>query len=448
MTLRPLLAKDARLLVRNRPLLVALVLYPLLLAAVLGAAFREAPQKLDLVVVDDDPGGTLEIDEGETLTTQDLWEAAGPSANVRRVDTEAEALAILRRGEADAALLVPRGFLRDLSALGGNATLRLVVDESDPVRAGVARNAVEGAIEGFVKSVVQRKVQDVLVLLNLTVEGGTTRIAFVDVDILGIDRARARLDEVRGTLDPGSEEARKVREVVTFLDFARTVLGESERYLVTTAMPLRVQASGLAAQETPLAAVALPGAIVLGVFWTGALAAALLAARERETGVARRLVASPAPRALQVASKTLVALAAALLPALLLVAVGIVLFGLPLRPAPLALVVLLVASLAAAALGALCAGLGRATSAAALLAVLLLLPMLLLGGLFYPVAYMPPAAQAVAKVLPVTLATDALRGALLRGSPFAELLAPLGGLVLFALLAAGAGALLARRDAG
>lgn len=439
-----LLAKDARLLVRNRPLLVALLLYPFLLAAVLGAAFQEPPSTLDLVVVDDDASSRVDV-AGENLTTQDLLDTARAFAVIRHADTVAEAESILREGEADAALHIPRGFLGNLSTLGTNATLLLVVDESDPVRSGVAQNAVEGAIDAFVKQIIQKKLDEISVLLQAVNEGGEVRVAFTSVELMGIDEAVDRLQEVEETLAPGSAERATVADVIGFMLTTQLALGSADVYLTTTALPLTVQSRGLAAQPASLAAIALPGALVLGVFWTGALAAALLFAREHETGVARRLRAAPVRAWWTWSSKTIVALVAALVPAALLVALGALWLGAPVASPTLAALVLVAASLAAAAIGALAARVARATSGAALLAVLLLLPMLLLGGLFYPVSYMPEAAQAVARALPVTLATDALRGALVRGSSLAELAAPLFGLVAFAAVALAAAVAFARR---
>lgn len=447
MRLLGFLGKDARLLLRHRPLLVALLAYPVLLAAVLGAAFQEPPATITLAVLDqENPRATLDVG-GRALTTADVLADASGFAVVHKVRTEDAALGMVRRGDADAALLIPPGFLADLSTLGRNATLRLVVDESDPIRAGVARNAVEGAIEAFAQRVVTEKISDVQALLDLTAEGGQTTVLLQRVDVLGIREAKLRLSEVKATLDARSAEAAKVQEVLDFLTFTETILQSSETYLTTTALPLRVQDEGLSGQAADLSAVALPGALVLGVFWTGALSASLLAARERETGVRRRLAALPGVSSLSVASKTLVALAAALLPAMALLALGAGLLRAPVADPALTLLVLVLASLAAAALGALAAGLARGSNAAALLSVLLLLPMLLLAGLFYPVAYMPASAQALARMLPVTQAVDALRGATLRGSPPVELALPLAGLAAFALLAAGAAAWLNRRAA-
>lgn len=446
MALAALVTKDARLVVRNRPLLAALLIYPFLLALVLGSAFQEPPQTLDLAVVDlDRTGQTVDVG-GTPLGVADLLATARGFANVRTPQTEDEGLKLLREGEVDALLIVPRAFISDLSLLGQNATLRLVVDESDPVRAGVARSSVEGAVDAFIDAIVQKKIDDVVELLRLTAEGGETSALGIDVRILGLDGALSRLEEVRATHAPDSAESRKLQEVIGFLQFARAFLGDSERFLTTTAIPVQVRAEGLTREPASLASIALPGALVLGVFWTGSLAAALLSARERETGAHRRLAAAPSPRAAQLASKAMVALVVALVPAGIVLLLGVTLLGAIVADPLAATLALALAALSAAALGGLAAALARSTGGAALLAVLALVPMLLLGGLFYPISYMPAAAQAVARVLPVSLATDALRGAMLRASPIQELAVPLAGLLLVALAMGGAAYALTRRQ--
>lgn len=446
MVLGALLLKDLRLVLRNRALLVALLAYPFVLALALGSAFQEPPQTLELAVVnEDDSGATVDLG-GTELSVNDLLDAASSFANVHRASSEDAALRMLRAGDVDAALVIPPNFMDDLARLGSNATLELVVDESDPVRAGVARNAVEGAIDAFIERIVQKKIDDVVELLQLTAEGGTTQLLGTRIDVLGIDASIERLNETKATLPPNSPEIAKVQEVIDFLQFARTFLGSSERFLTTTAVPLQVETRGLSTEQASLASVALPGALVLGVFWTGSLAAALLSARERETGAHRRLAAAPRSRASQLASKTIVALLAALVPAAIVLAVGILVLGAQVVDPASATLALALAALAAAGMGALAAALARNTGGAALLAVLTLIPMLLLGGLFYPIAYMPAPAQAVASVLPVTLATDALRDAMLRATPIAEAALPLAGLALTAAVLAGATWLAGRRE--
>src|SRR5581483_973841 len=172
-------------------------------------------------------------------------------------------------------LILPGRFLNNLGTLGSNATLKLVVDESDPLRAGVAKNAVQGVLDDFIKGVVGEKIRGVEGLLNLTVNGGSTVVLGAQVDILGIQAARERLNEVKADLPPNSPDVQRVQDVIAFLDFAGGVLGNSERYLTTTALPLRVDRWAPASRATRVPSSPPPGPIGRGVFGRGARAAAL-----------------------------------------------------------------------------------------------------------------------------------------------------------------------------
>jgi len=425
-------SKDARLLVRHRVLLAVLLAYPLVLTGVLAAAFQEPPDTLTLAVHDAD-AGTLELPSGN-LTTSDVLASASAYADIHVYPSQAAAIQMVRDGQADAALLIPRGFLDSLTSLGENATLRLVVDESDAIRAGVAAASVEGAIEAFLKRVIEQKIRDVDDLLALTRDGGTTRIGPVPVAVLGIDAALERIRQARDTFARDSNDYERLQQVVAFLVQADGILADSTLYLTTTAQPLSIQREGLAGADTRLHQIVLPGALVLGLSWTGALAGALLWAREHDAGTLRRLHAAPAAGLVTATSKTLVGILAGLLPALIILALAAVVLSITPTSWSLTLLALLAASAGAVGLGQLASRVAHETASSSLVVVLALVPMLMLGGLFYPIAYMPAAAQAVARVLPLTLATDALRGAMVRGDALADILPALAGLFLLGAL--------------
>ena len=81
------LGKDAKLLVRNKALLVGLMLYPLLLVGVLGAAFQQPPQKLDLALVNHDSGDVLDVG-GRNVTADDILSSGTGFAHVRKATTD------------------------------------------------------------------------------------------------------------------------------------------------------------------------------------------------------------------------------------------------------------------------------------------------------------------------------------------------------------------------
>ena len=77
---------------------------------------------------------------------------------------------------------------------------------------------------------------------------------------------------------------------------------------------------------------------------------------------------------------------------------------------------------------------------------LLLVPQVLLGGLFFPVATLPPVLKEVAYVLPLTYANFALQGVMLKGFGLSDVWPDLAALVAFAALMVVAAALSLRQE--
>jgi len=190
----------------------------------------------------------------------------------------------------------------------------------------------------------------------------------------------------------------------------------------------------------PYQAFVYPGIIVMALLFGGTLTA-ISTVYDREFGMLRLMLASPAGVPAVLAGR---ALAATLVGAL---QGGIVLLAAPLvlevtaRDMAAALGALLLGSLVSALLGLLVAARLRSVENFAGVINVLLFPLLFLSGALYPVAGLPPALQAVARVNPVTYAVDLMRHAL---GQQAEL--PASGdviaLVVAALLAFGLTALL------
>ncbi|MGO8947308.1 MAG: ABC transporter permease [Ktedonobacterales bacterium] len=77
---------------------------------------------------------------------------------------------------------------------------------------------------------------------------------------------------------------------------------------------------------------------------------------------------------------------------------------------------------------------------------LLLVPQVLLGGLFFPVATLPPVLKQIAYVLPLTYANFALQGVMLKGFGLPDVWPDLAALVAFAALMVVAAALSLRQE--
>ena len=161
-----------------------------------------------------------------------------------------------------------------------------------------------------------------------------------------------------------------------------------------------------------------PGVLALAVMSTAFTGQAIATGFERRYGVLKRLSASPLPRWVLLAAKTLTVLIVEALQIALLVVVALILGWSPAGSAGLAAAagaLLIIGTAAFSGLGLLMAGTLRAeaTLAAANLVYLL---MLVAGGVVVPIDRFPAALQPVLELLPITALTGGLREILQHGA--------------------------------
>jgi ABC-type multidrug transport system permease subunit len=141
--LRAALAKDLRLLVRDRVGLVFLALAPIVVISVAGLSLAElygggSPHPLPIV---DEDGGWV----GRALHERVVAE---PSLNLPAVATRDAALAMVRRRAAGAVLVIPPG-TSDAVASGRGGTLVLLTDPVRTVEVAQARSVVQELRHGL-----------------------------------------------------------------------------------------------------------------------------------------------------------------------------------------------------------------------------------------------------------------------------------------------------------
>jgi linearmycin/streptolysin S transport system permease protein len=133
--------KELRQRLRDRSALVIAFLAPFLLASIIGLAFgSDFTFRATYAVADDDRGPlTAGLVDG-VLASPGLREAI----TVRRVDA-VEARALVHRGDADAAFLLPAGFSASVQR-GGSATLTVLQSGDSPIAAQVARSLADAYV--------------------------------------------------------------------------------------------------------------------------------------------------------------------------------------------------------------------------------------------------------------------------------------------------------------
>jgi ABC-2 type transport system permease protein len=164
-----------------------------------------------------------------------------------------------------------------------------------------------------------------------------------------------------------------------------------------------------------------PSILGMSVMQVGIFAAIPLVA-DREKLILKRLNATPLRRWQLVSSNVAMRILVALFQAVIIVAVGTLVFGVETTGNwLLAAGFVVLGSLAFLAMGYLIASFTPTEEAANGVTQVVQLPMMFLSGTFFPIDAMPDFLQAIARVIPLTYLSDALRQVMVGGAAFAPL---------------------------
>jgi ABC-2 type transport system permease protein len=164
-----------------------------------------------------------------------------------------------------------------------------------------------------------------------------------------------------------------------------------------------------------------PSMLGLSVMQVGIFAAIPLVA-DREKLILKRLAATPLRRWQLVGSNVLMRLLIAMIQAVIIVAVGVFAFGVEVTGSIAAVAGFVVlGALAFLALGYVVASFAGTEDAANGITSVVQFPMMFLSGTFFPINEMPDILQGIARVIPLTYLSDALRQVMVSGAAFAPL---------------------------
>ena len=418
---RLLLAKDLRVLRRAPALLVALNLYPLVFAVLVGLVVRYASDRPRVAFVDRDRlPETLTVGGQRFNVPQVIRQVQGSVDLVPMEEDEADRQ--LATGSIVAEIVVPPGFASKLRGMVESPRLILKT----------ARGGLSGRVEQQTQALVyalNRRLQTAYIKANLAyvkliVEGGQGSFLGNEFDIVGLDRAAEILDEIERTSDD-PEIVSRAAELGTFVREARLALGASDQSLRATANPIQLEVDTKAGRTWLLSAQLQSYALGLTLAFICVLLAAAALAAERDENVIGRLARGLVQLSELVVVKVLLA-------ALVAVGLGLALaliFGVlaqfldvaggePWQRLPLLVVGLALAGAAFGAFGALVAGIAKESRTAVLVAFLATLPLVLLG-------LVPEGAARVAwwaaQLFPFSHAVDFFHAALYDSAPWREL---------------------------
>ncbi len=460
MRLVTLLKKEARVLLRSRLLLMVLILYPLVLVGILGYAFSQ-PQRIPIAIVNEDLDETGRPDTGVVppvspgdepyiVSSTDIIKrikSLEDDGFIRVLETNfADGRAKLLDGEVQAIVQFPAGFADKLAGYQQAAAAVVTIDKSDPVRSSFMNLTIQGVVRDFQEEVVNKKADRILNYLRLTLNiEPDCRSEGADV-CPGFPGVVSRLRQVEQNATLSTENRQRILDSIAFME-EKVIpnLQVADQVVRSMALPLQVNIKGESSGTDQIRDLVIPAALGLSIFWTGSIATSSLVVYERESPAYTRLRITPASALSIYGSKILLTVLIILGQTLVILVAVTSAFEATVDNLPLTMLILLLSTLASVGLGLLLAGLTRDVSSVVLLSVLITFPMLFLSGLFYPVDFMPEAAQVLAALFPLTYTVTGLRGSMLRGFDFADGQETVVALALFAVILSAVGFFLSRR---
>ena len=378
--MRWLLIKDLQILRRSPLLCGLLVVYPIAIALMIGAALSRPPSKPTVAFYDAVPAGHGTIAIGsQHLDIAGYASQLLGSVHALRARSAAEAVGDVRRGRALAAVIIPADLPAQIQSLitqgVGRPTVRVVVNTANPLERRYVADAL-AAREASVQSDVSRQILTATVAdLQRVLSGGSVTIVGQSVHLLGLRNTKAIVDGTIASLPARSSLRVALGQVSSFAATAIAGLSFAEPVLGLIGSPLTVSQTNLAGAGTPTDAYAAAIAVVVSLMFVAMLLAAGLLALERSEHTWGRLVPGLVSPERVLGEKTV--LAGALAATVGVVLAGCVAAFVPLDWARFALWVLAIGfgAVAFAGLGVAIGAVARELSAASLMAFLVSLPV-------------------------------------------------------------------------
>jgi hypothetical protein len=417
--MRWLLIKDLRILSRS-PLLVAmLVIYPIVIAALVGFAVTSGPDKPRVAVLNEVPASATQINlGGESVNVsreaKPLFDAIHPIY----VHSRQEAIDKVKSGDVLGALILPSDLTRKLEAAtaGGSEPphVQVLFNAEDPAKLRFVENTIKARVQDANAALAQKFTQVAASYIHLLATGGSFSLFGQNFDVLGLKRAEQILRGLGSKIPKGSPQGAQLAQVTEFAHLALQNLGLANSVLDAVGTPIRVDTTIVKGGKTPLGSFAAAIATTVTLMFVTVLLAAGALALEREQNAFLRVVRGLVSRTGLLAEKVALAALCSLVVGLLLLAGLSIFVTLPWSRFGLWVAALILGALGFGALGVAMGALAREVRAASLMAFMASLPIAVLGlvpsGAVSAGVY--DAVRAVSAVFPFKPTLDALKSAL------------------------------------
>lgn len=417
--MRPIIAmvrKDLLLFFGDKRALIISFLVPIAIASFFGSLFRDSanssPSRTRIAVIDHD----------SSVISKAIVQSATQDSALELVNVpEDTARALVQSGRLPVAVIVPAGFGQAagdaLFGTGAKPDLQLLYDPSRSMELAMVR----GIMAGLVMQAVSKEMF-----------GGTQGRAFIERTLPGVDSI------------PGVDAARRGA-------LRRMLQGVQGYYAVDTSPTSSPANTGITTPYEMKAEPVTSGAKVKYNAYAHSFAGmglqfllfamtniAINMLLERKQGLWKRFRAAPISRFALLGGKAISSSLVALMSLWVSFGFAMLVFHVRIEGSLAGFIgVSIATALMASTFGLLIAALGNSPGTARGITTLAILLMVMLGGGWVPAFVFPEWLQRVTKVVPTRWAIDGLDGATWRGLPFSAAIAPIGVLLLSAVIFGG-----------
>ena len=143
--MRWLLGKDMLILRRSRLLVSLLILYPVVIALLIGLAISRSPARPRVAIVDETPPGVTVRVGSERVAVSQYAEQVFSQVQPVRVATRAQAVEKVKAGEVLAAVVIPPDIAAKVSS-GTNQAQVEVIYNGDALEQSLVQSTIDSAL--------------------------------------------------------------------------------------------------------------------------------------------------------------------------------------------------------------------------------------------------------------------------------------------------------------
>ncbi|MBI2691140.1 MAG: ABC transporter permease [Solirubrobacterales bacterium] len=317
MKFRALLRKDFRMLQRSPSLTILLVLYPIVVAVLMGLAIGRPQTKPTIVISNQVPKEERVVKlGGSTFNLDELTGALYENVDAKTVDTTNEAISAVRRGDAVAAIVIPTDIVDQLTSGTSQGEIKVIYDSSNAVRKSAVETTINGVLAGINRELTSTFRDQTLEILNALVKGGKFDGLGQGGSILGFADGKTLLDRIVSSAPP--RDRADVRRLATTMELSQVGIGFADTLLKRIGEPIKLDREPIGTVSS-IPALAVAVAACVSMMFVALLLGAGTLALEQEDRMLSRLLRGLLSRTTVVVEKvTLSAICASLVGLLML----------------------------------------------------------------------------------------------------------------------------------